>query len=485
MIIQPGTDIGRYHILEQLGEGGMAVVYKAYDTQLEREVALKILPYSHTQNEKMKKRFNLEAKALAKLDHPNIVRVLDYGEFKEMPYLVMEYVRGGTLKAKIGQVMDFHEAACLLASIADALAYAHGKKILHRDVKPSNILIREDGQPLLSDFGIAKIIESEDTLDLTLPGVGIGTPEYMAPEAGLGKSLDGRADLYSLGVVFYELVTGKKPFTADTPMATIQMQINNPLPDPTRIVRDLPNKVRWFILKALAKDPANRFQSGDEFSGELTRLETLRIGSFDFINLSNIKKYKTWIRILLLFLGAFLGFFPIFFTSRYGIENTFVMVVISTILVDVAFPFIYLLIKQSYLFDDSVKSLGLIIKGAFYFLIYHVILAGFLSIYSLCGDSLAQYFELDTSFEVILAIALFSITYVAVGELLLVPPLAIMVFIARHKLGSVESEQKRKWSSCCTVVLTLVSIILLILIIGCLLIVSIADKGTNLYDFFV
>jgi serine/threonine protein kinase len=168
MIIQPGTDIGRYHILEQLGQGGMAIVYKAYDTQLEREIAIKFI---RTDNILPKaighslKRFQIEAKKMASLSHPNIVKILDFGEYQHAPFLVMEYISGGTLKQKLGKPIPWRTSIHLLKPIAEALAYAHRKGLVHRDVKPANILIAEDGQPILTDFGIAKILESEETLD--------------------------------------------------------------------------------------------------------------------------------------------------------------------------------------------------------------------------------------------------------------------------------------------------------------------------------
>ena len=272
MPIQPGTDIGRYHILEQLGEGGMAVVYKAYDTQLEREVALKVLRSGQGSNDKFIKRFKLEARALAKLNHPNIVKILDYGEQDGLPYLVMEYVPGQTLKQKIGKPMDYKQAAAILAPIADALAYAHEHKILHRDVKPSNILIKEDGTPLLSDFGIAKMLELDETMDLTGTGVGMGTPEYMAPELGLGEPGNEKADQYSLGIVFYELVTGRKPFRADTPLAVLRKHTDEPLPRPRQYNPDLPENVERVLFKALAKRPQDRFDSILNLSQALKQL---------------------------------------------------------------------------------------------------------------------------------------------------------------------------------------------------------------------
>jgi serine/threonine protein kinase len=268
-----GKSLGRYHILEQLGEGGMAVVYKAYDTRLERNVAIKVILPQKQHTEKFIKRFEREAKALAQLSHPNIVKVIDYGEHEQMPYLVMEYIPGGTLKQKLsGKSMPWREAVKTLVPIARALGYAHQQKIIHRDVKPSNILITDSGEPMLSDFGIAKIVESEETLDLTGTGIGVGTPEYMSPEQAQGTSVDARADVYSLGVVFYEMVTGRKPYQADTPMAVVWKLASEPLPRPREFVRELPDSIEQFLVKALAKSSKDRFQDMSVFGTVLEKI---------------------------------------------------------------------------------------------------------------------------------------------------------------------------------------------------------------------
>ena len=258
-----GQSLGRYHILEQLGEGGMAIVYKAFDTRLERYVAVKVITTSGQQSEKFLKRFEREAKALAQLSHPNIVKVLDFGDQDGIPYLVMEYLQGGTLKKLLGRSMEPQQAASILLPICQALEYAHTHGIIHRDVKPSNILMTDSGQPMLSDFGIAKMLEAHETLDLTGTSVGIGTPEYMAPEQGRGKA-DNRSDIYSVGIVFYEMITGHKPYVADTPLAVVLMHATDPLPNPRKYLDTLPVDVEKILLKALAKDPGNRYQNMTE-----------------------------------------------------------------------------------------------------------------------------------------------------------------------------------------------------------------------------
>jgi len=267
-----GQDLGRYHITEQLGEGGMATVYKAFDARLERNVALKIIRADMGgDGGDMLKRFEREAKALAQLTHPNIVHIDDYGEQGGMPYVVMDYLPGGTLKQKLGRPMPYDEAARLLAPIARALEYAHQQKIIHRDVKPANILLTQSGAPMLTDFGIAKILESKDRTELTATGVGLGTPDYMAPEQWFGKA-EARTDIYALGIVFYELVAGRRPFTADTPAAVLIKHVNDPLPDPRQYVGDLPGRVEQVLLKALAKNVEDRYQTMGEFAAALERL---------------------------------------------------------------------------------------------------------------------------------------------------------------------------------------------------------------------
>jgi serine/threonine protein kinase len=256
-----GQSLGRYHLLEQLGEGGMAVVYKAYDTRLEREVAIKVIRSgafpADTLDEALK-RFEREAKSLAKLSHPNIVKVHDFGEHEGSPFLVMEYLPGGTLKRLLGKPIPWQEAVRLILPVARSVAYAHQRGILHRDIKPANILITESGEPMLSDFGIAKIFQGDQSTALTGSGMAIGTPEYMAPEQWNGNTSP-QSDLYSLGIVLYEMVAGRKPYVADTPAAILIKQVTEPLPAPHQFAADLPEPVEYVLIKALAKDPQDRY----------------------------------------------------------------------------------------------------------------------------------------------------------------------------------------------------------------------------------
>jgi eukaryotic-like serine/threonine-protein kinase len=275
-----GQDIGRYHIVEKLGAGGMAVVYRAFDRQLQRDVAVKIIridAFAPQVVTRMRKRFEREALSLAQMDHPNIIPIYEYGEYDNAPYLVMKFIRGGTLKDYIadGRPLAFNEAAYLLAPMAHALAYAHNLNIIHRDVKPANILLSEAGIPMLSDFGVAKILEEEEGHTLTGANAAVGTPEYMAPEQWENQ-VSPQTDIYALGVVFYELVTGHKPYTADTPAAVHRMALMDPLVDPRQWVAELPEEVEVVIFKAVARRKEDRYASMGEMA---TALEKLAVGA--------------------------------------------------------------------------------------------------------------------------------------------------------------------------------------------------------------
>jgi serine/threonine-protein kinase len=260
----------------------MATVYRAFDTRLERDVAIKIIRKEKFGTEAMPrilKRFEREAKALAHLSHPNIVGIMDHGEHDGTPYLVMAFIPSGTLKGQLGKQVPYQQAAKILIPIARALAYAHQQKIIHRDVKPGNILITTTGDPMLSDFGIAKILDVSDETTLTETGVGIGTPEYMAPEQAEGKA-DHRSDIYALGIVFYELITGKKPFTADTPFAVLLKHAKDPLPRPKQYVPSLPDAVERAIFKVLEKNPSHRYQTMTEFANALEKIASDKLEAF-------------------------------------------------------------------------------------------------------------------------------------------------------------------------------------------------------------
>lgn len=271
-----GQKIGRYQILELLGEGGMATVYKAYDSRLEREVAIKVIRREAILFEEMDvmlKRFEREAKSVGRLSHPNIVGVIDYGEHEGVPYLVMVYLPGGTLKEWLGKPMPWRDAIELLLPIAHALEYVHDRNIINRDVKPSNILMTDKGQPMLTDFGLIKAFGEKDKemTNLTGSGMGLGTPDYMAPEQWTGEATT-QSDLYALGVVLYEMVTGHRPYVADTPAGVLLKQANEPLPLPKSYIPGLPQDVESVLLKALAKEPANRYPDMHIFIRELKSL---------------------------------------------------------------------------------------------------------------------------------------------------------------------------------------------------------------------
>jgi serine/threonine protein kinase len=270
-----GSYLGRYRIIERLGQGGMATVYKAYDTRLERDVAIKTIRtdmFPPAVLPDVLARFEREAKALARLDHPNIVRVHDFGEHDNIPYLVMAFVTGGSLRDRTGRVYTEKEAATLLAPVARALEYAHLMGILHRDIKPANILINSRGIPLLSDFGIAKILDTENNQGLTATGMAIGTPEYMAPEQSSGDKVDARADIYALGVVLFELLSGRRPFEGNTPIDVMIKTRTAQLPTLRSLGLQVSPQVEIIVQRALARDTSERYASMAAFADDLESL---------------------------------------------------------------------------------------------------------------------------------------------------------------------------------------------------------------------
>ena len=262
-----GRSVGQYRIVEPIGQGGMATVYKAYQPALERFVAIKLLPTRHAIANGFSERFEREARAVAQLNHPNILPILDFGQEDDFSFIVMKLVSSGTLKDQLGKAIELSEVAHIIEQIAAGLDHAHERGILHRDVKPSNILLDENNWVQLTDFGLAKMMAGDE--GLTASGVGIGTPAYMSPEQGQGLTVDHRTDIYSLGVVLYETVTGRLPYRAETPMAIIFKHIYEPLTLPRLIRPELPPVIEAVILKALEKKPKDRYASAGEMAQAL------------------------------------------------------------------------------------------------------------------------------------------------------------------------------------------------------------------------
>jgi RIO-like serine/threonine protein kinase len=264
-----GRELGSTRIVGEIGSGGMATVYKAYQPMLDRYVAVKVLSRD-VQREGFLPRFRREAQAVAKLDHPNILSIYDFGQEEDLAYIVMRYVPSGTLANLIPpKGLPLDEAVDIAIQIGDALHYAHQQDIVHRDVKPSNILIGPDGRPLLTDFGLVKSLKTPG--QLTEPGSMMGTAAYAAPEQfGVEKEVDARSDVYALGIVLYEMVTGRLPFDAEE-VVTKKLK-EKPPPSPRRFRPDLPEEVEKVILKAIAPQLEDRYQSALEMNDALRSL---------------------------------------------------------------------------------------------------------------------------------------------------------------------------------------------------------------------
>jgi serine/threonine protein kinase len=255
-----GETLGQYRLTKELGKGGFATVYRALQPALNRHVAIKILHPEYVRDQRALRRFKREALAVARLNHPNIVTVFDYGEHEGRAYLVMEYIEGSTLKGRLGKPVTYALALELVTAVANALDYAHSKGLIHRDIKPANILFTHEDR-ILSDFGIVRLADDESSLTR---GV-IGTPYYMSPEQALGGDVDGRSDLYSLGVVLFEMLTGRVPFKGESPVATLSMHASLPVPSARELNPALTEGIDRVIRIALQKTPEERFQSGTEF----------------------------------------------------------------------------------------------------------------------------------------------------------------------------------------------------------------------------
>jgi tRNA A-37 threonylcarbamoyl transferase component Bud32 len=267
-----GKRLGNYRVLAALGQGGMAKVYKGYQPMLDRSVAIKVLAAHFAADEEFRARFQREAAAIARLRHPNIVQIYDFGIEGQIHYMVMEYIAGDSLKVRIrtaralGEHLSPGEILTVLRGVASALDHAHERDIVHRDVKPANVMLRiEEGgaastfTPVLTDFGVAKIMEG---VQFTGTGMTIGTPDYMSPEQGSGSQVTCSADLYSLGVILFEMLAGELPFTADTPVAVLLKHVSDAPPSLHLRKPDLPSALDQVLIRALAKRPEERFPSG-------------------------------------------------------------------------------------------------------------------------------------------------------------------------------------------------------------------------------
>jgi tRNA A-37 threonylcarbamoyl transferase component Bud32 len=271
---------GRYKLEAKLGSGGMSTVYLARDTTLDRQVAVKVLHREMSEQEDQLQRFRQEARAVAKLSHPNVVAVIDAGEDGGHPYIVFEYVEGETLKQRINRLgaLDPQEALAYAIEIARGLTVAHNRRMVHRDIKPQNVLIDAEGRAKLTDFGISRQLEQDG---MTATGRVLGTTDYVAPEQAMGHPVDQRSDVYSLGVVLYEMLIGQVPFQADSQVGVAMKHVNEELPDVQQRRPELSAAAAMVVERATAKDPEQRYQQVGELIDDLStalEVEAARAG---------------------------------------------------------------------------------------------------------------------------------------------------------------------------------------------------------------
>ena len=287
-----GQTLGKYRILSALGRGGMSQVYRAYHPQLDRYVAVKVLRSDLVEDEEFLSRFRREAQAVAALRHPNIVQVYDFDVQGDIYYMVMELLEGDTLKAYLSgyrsqqKKLPYNELVRILVDTLNGLAYAHSEGVIHRDIKPANILLTRHGLAVITDFGIAQIVGGTQ---YTVQGALMGTLSYMAPEQGLEGRTGIHSDIYSMGILFYEMLTGRPPYEADTPLAVLMKHVNDPLPLPREMDPEIPEEFERIVLKALAKQPDDRYASTEEMRQALiSAAEQLSIGIPENIHISKL-----------------------------------------------------------------------------------------------------------------------------------------------------------------------------------------------------
>lgn len=260
------SKIGRYEVEKELAQGGMGLIFLARDPYVQRQVVIKVLMYKQSLDEVYREFFQREAELIASLEHPCIVPVYDFGWHGEQPYIVMRFMSGGTLEDRLEKgELKLSETAHIFGRISEALDAAHLKNIIHRDVKPSNILFDSSGEAFLSDFGIAKSQTIKDDDGAWI----VGTPAYMSPEQVQGSKVDGRSDIYALGVVLYRLLTGQLPFMNDSVTALINAHVDLPVPDIREIKANLPSVWQEVVSKAMAKDPQDRYPTSGDFARDI------------------------------------------------------------------------------------------------------------------------------------------------------------------------------------------------------------------------
>jgi serine/threonine protein kinase len=259
-----GRTLGEYRIIAQIARGATASVYKAYQPKLNRHVAIKVLSPLYAEDADFRERFTREAKAVAQLDHPNILPVYDFDQQGDLVYIVTQYVDTGSLADLATEPMPLDQAVKILDQVASALSYAHSRGIVHRDVKPANILLGQENWVLLTDFGLVKMLEEPATI--TQPGSGMGTPAYIAPEQATGESVSPRSDIYALAATVYQMITGRVPFEGETAVTVTLKHINEPVTPPGKIARGLPSAVDEVIVRGMAKSPDDRYVSAEEFA---------------------------------------------------------------------------------------------------------------------------------------------------------------------------------------------------------------------------